>query len=108
MPGCDSGALASSSSLPIRGHPGRCQAKTPLSPPFKFAEPPLDLHWTLDVIMNGDQARNRLDDGPNNLAVPSHMALNILNAEKSKIPNRRKIKRAGWSNAFLANLLARV
>src|SRR5712671_4738146 len=25
------------------------------------------LHWTLDVIMNEDQARNRLDHGPNNL-----------------------------------------
>src|SRR5438132_554461 len=66
------------------------------------------LHWTLDVIMNEDQARNRLDHGPNNLAVLRHMALNILNARKSKISNRRKIKRAGWSNAFLANLLAQI
>lgn len=66
------------------------------------------LHWTLDVIMNEDQARNRLDHGPNNLAVLRHMALNILNAQKSKISNRRKIKRAGWSNAFLGNLLAQI
>jgi predicted transposase YbfD/YdcC len=64
------------------------------------------LHWTLDVIMNEDHARNRLDNGPNNLAVLRHMALNILNANKSKISNRRKIKRAGWSNEFLANLIA--
>ena len=67
-----------------------------------------NLHWTLDVVMNEDQARNRLDNGPNNLAVLRHMALNILNIEKSKISNRRKIKRAGWSNAFLANLLAQI
>jgi predicted transposase YbfD/YdcC len=66
------------------------------------------LHWTLDVVMNEDQARNRLDNAPNNLAVLRHMALNILNAQKSKISNRRKIKRAGWSNAFLANLLAQI
>ena len=66
------------------------------------------LHWMLDVTMNEDQARNRLDNGPNNLAVLRHMALNILNAQKSKISNRRKIKRAGWSNAFLANLLAQI
>jgi predicted transposase YbfD/YdcC len=66
------------------------------------------LHWTLDVIMNEDQARNRLDNGPNNLAVLRHMALNILNAHKSKISNRRKIKRAGWSNAFLADLIAQI
>jgi predicted transposase YbfD/YdcC len=66
------------------------------------------LHWTLDVTLNEDQARNRLDNGPNNLAVLRHMALNILNAQKSKISNRRKIKRAGWSNAFLANLIAQI
>jgi len=66
------------------------------------------LHWMLDVTMNEDQARNRLDNGPNNLAVLRHMALNILNAQKSKISNRRKIKRAGWNNAFLANLLAQI
>jgi len=66
------------------------------------------LHWTLDVTMNEDQARNRLDNGPNNLAVLRHMALNILNSQKSKISNRRKIKRAGWSNEFLANLLAQI
>jgi predicted transposase YbfD/YdcC len=66
------------------------------------------LHWILDVTMNEDQARNRLDNGPNNLAVLRHMALNILTAEKSTISKRRKIKRAGWSNAFLANLLAQI
>ena len=66
------------------------------------------LHWTLDVVMNEDQARNRCDHGPNNLAVLRHMALNILNSQKSKISTRRKIKRAGWNNAFLANLIAQV
>ena len=64
------------------------------------------LHWVLDVTMNEDQARNRLDNGPNNLAVLRHMALNILNAKKSKISTRRKIKRAGWNHKFLADLLA--
>ena len=66
------------------------------------------LHWVLDVTMNEDQARNRLDNGPANLAVLRHMALNILNAKKSKISTRRKIKRAGWSNAFLAELIAQI
>jgi len=58
--------------------------------------------------MNEDQAQNRLANGPNNLAFLRHMALNILNIQKSKISNRREIKRAGWSNAFLANLLAQI
>jgi len=66
------------------------------------------LHWVLDVTMNEDQARNRLDNGPANLAVLRHMALNILNAKKSKISTRRKIKRAGWNNAFLADLIAQI
>src|SRR5208337_2056707 len=41
MPGCGSGVLVSSSSLLIRSHHGRCQAKIPLSALFKYAEPPL-------------------------------------------------------------------
>jgi predicted transposase YbfD/YdcC len=64
------------------------------------------LHWVLDVTMNEDQARNRLDNGPNNLAGLRHMAISILNAKKAKISTRRKIKCAGWNNAFLAALLA--
>jgi len=59
----------------------------------------------LDVIMNEDQARNRLDNGPNNLAVLRTWH-STSHAQKSKISNRRKIKRAGWNNAFLANLIA--
>ena len=50
------------------------------------------LHWTLDIVMNADQAKNRLDNGPNNLAVLRQMALNILNSRTSKISNRRKFK----------------
>ena len=53
------------------------------------------LHWTLDVSMNEDQARNRLGNGPDNLAVLRHMALNILTIQKSKISHRRKIEKAG-------------
>ena len=66
------------------------------------------LHWVLDVTMNEDQARNRLDNGPNNLAVLRHMAINILNTCTLKISTRRKIKRAGWSNAFLTDLIAQI
>jgi predicted transposase YbfD/YdcC len=64
------------------------------------------LHWVLDVVMNEDQARNRLDNGPQNLAVLRHMALNLITNEKSKISKRRKFSRAGWNNAFLAKLIA--
>ena len=64
------------------------------------------LHWVLDVVMNEDYARNRKDNGPKNLAVLRHMALNIVRKEKSKGSMRLKFKRAGWNDDFLATLLA--
>ena len=64
------------------------------------------LHWVLDVDMNEDRARNRCDNGPQNLATLKHMAINTLNAEPSKIPIRRKMKKADRSDAFLRSLLA--
>jgi len=63
------------------------------------------LHWVLDVVMNEDYARNRKDNGPKNLAVLRHMALNIVRKEKSKGSMRLKFKRAGWNDDFLATLL---
>jgi predicted transposase YbfD/YdcC len=36
------------------------------------------LHWRLDVVMNEDQDRTRLDNGPHNLAVLLHMAINVM------------------------------
>ena len=64
------------------------------------------LHWVLDVVMNEDDARNRKDNGPENLAILRHMALNMIRKEKSKDSTRLKFKRAAWNNDFLAKLLA--
>ena len=61
--------------------------------------PPTATHWCHSVTVTPMAL---------NLAVLRHMALNILNTEKSKISNQRKIKRAGWNNAFLTNLLAQI
>jgi predicted transposase YbfD/YdcC len=66
------------------------------------------LHWCLDVIMNEDNARNRLDNGPYNLAILRHMALNLIRKEPSKGSLRVKIKRAGWKDTFLAKVLAQI
>ena len=63
------------------------------------------LHWVLDVTMNEDQARNRLDNGPENLAILRHITLNLMSREKPTISKRRKFKRAGWNNAFLVKLI---
>lgn len=64
------------------------------------------LHWRLDVVMNEDQQRARLDNGPNNLAVLRHMALNIIQKETSKGSLRGKLKRAAWDESYLRKLLA--
>ena len=64
------------------------------------------LHWVLDVVMNEDQARSRKDHGPENLAVLRRLALNLAKLEPSKGSLRGKLKRAGWNDAFLSQLLA--
>jgi predicted transposase YbfD/YdcC len=64
------------------------------------------LHWRLDVIMNEDQDRNRMDNSPYNLAILRHMALNVVQKEASKGSLRGKFKRAGWDDAYLRQLLA--
>jgi predicted transposase YbfD/YdcC len=64
------------------------------------------LHWRLDVTMNEDQDRTRLDNGPHNLAVLRHMALNVMQKDKSKNSLRGKFMRAGWDDRYMVQLLA--
>jgi predicted transposase YbfD/YdcC len=64
------------------------------------------LHWRLDVVMNEDQDRSRLGNGPHNLAVLRHMAINVMQKDSEKGSLRGKIKRAGWDEAYLARLMA--
>lgn len=64
------------------------------------------LHWVLDVVFDEDRARNRKDNGPENLALVRKLALNILRAHPHKASLRRTVKRAGWDDAFLLSLLA--
>lgn len=59
------------------------------------------LHWVLDVVMDEDQARNRKDHGPQNLALLRKLA----KLEPSKGSMRGKLKRAGWDNDFLRAIL---
>jgi len=63
------------------------------------------LHWRLDVVMNEDQDRTRMEHGPHNLAVLRHMAINAMQKEGSKSSLRGKFKRAGWDDEYLHRLL---
>lgn len=63
------------------------------------------LHWVLDVHFNEDGSRTRMDNGPENLAILRRLALNILRSHPHNASIRRKIKRAGWDDAFLMAML---
>ena len=64
------------------------------------------LHWRLDVTMNEDQDRTRLDNGPHNIAVLRHMALNVMQKDTTKSSLIGKFMRAGWDERYMARLLA--
>jgi predicted transposase YbfD/YdcC len=65
------------------------------------------LHWPLDVILDEDLARNRKDNAPANLAVLRRLALNVARAHPDNTTSLRgKLKRAGWNDAFLFELIA--
>jgi predicted transposase YbfD/YdcC len=63
------------------------------------------LHWRLDVVMNEDQDRSRLENGPHNHAVLRHMAMNVMQKDGEKGSLRGKFKRAAWDEAYLARFL---
>ena len=64
------------------------------------------LHWVLDVVFDEDRARNRKDHGPENISILRKLALNLLRSHPDKASIRRKVKRAGWDNAFLLSIIA--
>jgi predicted transposase YbfD/YdcC len=64
------------------------------------------LHWALDVVMREDHSRSRRDNGPYNLAILRHLALNLMRKDQSPGSLRAKFKLAAWSNDYLARLLA--
>ncbi len=64
------------------------------------------LHWPLDVLLDEDLARSRKDNAPANLAVLRRLALNVARAHPdTKTSLRGKLKRAGWDDAFLLDML---
>jgi predicted transposase YbfD/YdcC len=64
------------------------------------------LHWVLDVVFAEDANRARKDNAPENLAILRRLALNIIRHHPAKTSIRQKVKRAGWENTFLLELLA--
>lgn len=66
------------------------------------------LHWVLDVTFDEDTARNRADNGPENLAILRRLTLNVLRSARPKLPISRKRKRAGWSDDFARSIIGQM
>lgn len=62
-------------------------------------------HWLLDVAFGEDRAQTRNDRTAENIALLRRLALNLVRADPAKGSIRVKIKRAGWQDAYLLNLL---
>lgn len=66
------------------------------------------LHWVLDVTFDEDRARNRKDNGPENLSILRKLTLNLLRKARPNLPISRKRKRAGWSDDFAKSILGQM
>jgi predicted transposase YbfD/YdcC len=64
------------------------------------------LHWTLDVVFDEDDARTRKDYGPENLAVIRRLAQNILRLHPATVSISSKMRRAMWSQDYFFDLFA--
>ncbi len=62
-------------------------------------------HRVLDGVMDEDGSRARKDHARANLARLRRFALNRLRAHPDPGATRGKIKRAGWDDAFLLQIL---
>lgn len=63
------------------------------------------LHWVLDVVFREDLARFRSGDGPQNMAIVRHTALNLLSRAKPTVSLKNRRKRAGWNVDYLEALI---
>lgn len=64
------------------------------------------LHWVLDVTFNEDKSRIRKKNGPENMAIIRHTALNLLrNNGDDKTSLVRRRRRALYRENYLVNIL---
>jgi len=64
------------------------------------------LHWVLNAVMNEGRTRNRNDNSAYNLAILRHMALNLMQRDRSPVSLRSKFNLAAWKDEFLVELLS--
>ncbi len=63
------------------------------------------MHWVLDVIFREDLARLRTGNGPHNMAIIRHTALNLLSGARPTVSLKNRRKRAGWNADYLETVI---
>jgi predicted transposase YbfD/YdcC len=63
------------------------------------------LHWVLDVVFHDDLARLRTGNGPQNMAIVKHMALNLVRNPKDKHSLKVRRKLANLNPNYLETLI---
>lgn len=63
------------------------------------------LHWVLDVVFHDDLARLRTGEGPQNMAVVKHMAMNLVRNPKDKHSLKVRRKLANLNPDYLETLI---
>ena len=63
------------------------------------------LHWVLDVAFDEDRCRLRSGNGPENMSIFRHIAMNLMRTTKTKSSLKVRRKKAGWNTGYLADIL---
>ena len=63
------------------------------------------LHWVFDVVFHDDLARLRTANGPQNMAVIKHMAMNMVRAANDRHSLKVRPKKANLNFDYLESLL---
>lgn len=59
------------------------------------------LHWVMDVVFHDDLMRLRTENGPANMALIRHTALNIFKRINDKASMKTRRKTAAWDDNYL-------
>lgn len=63
------------------------------------------LHWVMDVVYHDDLMRLRTQNGPANMAIMRHTAMNIFKAISGKSSLKVRRKTAAWDDEYLASAI---
>jgi hypothetical protein len=66
------------------------------------------LHWVLDMNMDEDAARSRLDNAPANMSILRRMVVNLLSQVKDQKPISGRMRKCVHSEKYLASVLVAI